>query len=118
MKTMVIKIGGDMNQDLKRVFKNPKAGKVNSHTLYLKNSEELYEILTPKRLELLRYLINNQSKKSTIGELADELNRKQEAISRDANLLNKYGLIKKTKDKQMVYLTSLYDSLNIELATA
>ena len=81
MEQLIIKIGGNMKSDIKKVFDNPKAARKNSHTLYLKNSQDLYEILSPKRLELLRYIINHQTRKKTIGELAEELKRKQEAIS-------------------------------------
>jgi predicted transcriptional regulator len=117
MKQLVIKIGGDMKGDIKQVFDNPKTAQKNSHTLYLKNSEDLYEILSPKRLELLRYIINHQIDKKTISELAEELERKQEAISRDANLLVKYNLIEKIREKQMVYLKAIYNSLQIRLAS-
>lgn len=117
MKRLIIKIGRNISKDLKAVYKNPSKAQPATHTLYLKDSEELYEILSPKRLELLRYIIEHQTEKKTISELAEELQRKQEAISRDANLLTKYNLIQKTKEKQMVYLKAIYNSLEIKLAT-
>jgi predicted transcriptional regulator len=116
MDNLIIKIGADKRKELKEVFEHPERAKKNTHTLFLDNSEDLYEILSPKRLELLRYIIKHQTEKKTISELADELKRKQEAISRDANLLTKYSLIEKIKEKQMVYLKALYKSLNIQLA--
>lgn len=118
MKQLIVKIGGDMGKELKGVFENPRKAKPGTHTLHLKNSEELYEILSPKRLELLTYIIKHQAEKNTISELADGLKRKQEAISRDANLLTKYSLIEKIKKRQMVYLKALYSSLEIKLAGA
>ena len=71
-----------------------------------------------KRKELKAVFDNPQkAEKQTISEIADELKRKQEAISRDANLLKKYNLIEKIKEKQMVYLKALYSSLDIQLAS-
>ncbi|MFA4907525.1 MAG: hypothetical protein WC602_04610 [archaeon] len=118
MAQLTIKIGGKLEKDLKKVFYNPKKGKPGSHTIHLKNPAELSEMLSPKRLALLRYIIRHQAEKKTIGELANELKRKQEAISRDANLLAKYSLVRKVKDRQTVYLKPLYRSLNIQLAGA
>lgn len=117
MRQLIIKIGGKMDKDLKQVFESPRKAKPNTHTLYLKNSEELYEILSPKRLELLRYILKHEAEKKTVSELAQKLKRKQEAISRDANLLAKYNLIQKIKEKQMVYLKALYRSLEIQLTS-
>jgi predicted transcriptional regulator len=114
---LVIKIGGKMLDDVERVFRDPgRNARPGTHTLYLKNSAELYDFLSPKRLELLRFIINSQAERKTIGELARGLKRKQEAVSRDAALLAKHELIKKVKEKQMVYLQALYDSLEIQLA--
>lgn len=118
MKQLTIKIGREMKEDLKEVFRNPSKASPNTHTLYLKNTKELNELLSPKRLELLIHIIKHQHKRKTISELARELERKQEAISRDANLLAKYSLIKKARERQMVYLKALYNSLEIKLAGA
>jgi len=116
MDNLIIKIGADKEKELKEVFEYPKKAKKNTHTLFLDNSEDLYEILSPKRLDLLRFIIKHQADKKTIGELAEELKRKQEAISRDANLLAKYNLVEKIKEKQKVYLKAIYKSLQIQLA--
>lgn len=118
MRQLIIKIGGDMKKDVRMAFSNPSRANPDSHTLYLKNSEELYEILSPRRLELLRYIIKHQTEHKTISEAAKELKRKQEAISRDACLLSRYALIEKVKEKQMIYLKALYDSLDIKLSGA
>ena len=119
MKTLVIKIGVNAREDLQQVFKNPKLNaKPNTHTLYLKDSKELYEILSPQRLELLRFITNHPNVEYTINELADKLNRRQEAISRDTIMLSKYNIIKKIKNKQKVYIKALYNSLDLKLAEA
>ena len=118
MKKLIIKIGSlkNMKDELTEVFNDPSKGKVGTHTLYLKHSKDLYEILSPQRLELLRYITRNPLEKNTISELAKKLERKQEAISRDATLLYGYKLIQKVKEKQKVYVKALYKSLDLELA--
>ena len=117
MEKLIIKIGSlnDMKNELQDVFKNPKKRKIGTHTLYLKNSKEINEILSPQRIELLQYITKNSSKDNTISELAKKLKRKQEAISRDTILLSKYNIIQKTKKKQKVYIKALYHSLNLNL---
>ena len=118
MDNLIIKIGADKKKELREVFEHPERSKKNTHTLFLDTSEDLYEILSPRRLELLRYVIKHQTERRTISEIADELKRKQEAVSRDATLLTKYNLIQKIKDNQRVYLEALYKSLNIQLSNA
>lgn len=120
MEKLIIKIGGDMLDEMREVFKDPRkaAPLAGTHTLYLKDSEQLYRILTPKRLELLRHIIKSQRERKTISELAHELGRKQEAVSRDANFLASHSLIKKVKERREVYLRALYSSLDIRLAGA
>lgn len=116
MKTLTIKIGGNPKQDIKSVFKNPKQnGRPSTNTLYLKNTKDLYEILSPQRMELLLYLTSHKEEQNTITGLAKKLNRRQEAISRDTIILQKRALIKKTKQKQKVYITPIYETLNLRL---
>ena len=116
MKSLIINIGGNLKADLKKAFENPKENIVlNSHSLYLKDTKELYEILSPQRMELLLYITNHSKEENTISELAEKLKRKQEAISRDAILLSKYNLIKKVKEKQKVYIKAIYNSLDLKL---
>ena len=115
MQKLIINIGGDMLKEIKEVFDDPSKLKPNTHTIFLKTSQDLYEMLSPKRLELLRYIIEHQKEKKSISELASELNRKQEAISRDSNVLTKYNLVQKIRDKKTIYLKALYGSLVINL---
>ncbi|MFH1390778.1 MAG: hypothetical protein ABIH20_00520 [Candidatus Diapherotrites archaeon] len=115
MKQLIIKIGVKMDDDLRKIYNDPKKGTPGSHTLYLKSAHELYELLSPKRIELLSFVIN-QSTKKTIGEISKKLKRKQEAISRDATILSKHELIQKSKEKQKTYLKPKYNSLQIQLA--
>jgi len=105
-----------MKKDLKEIYNDPRKGTPNSHTIYLKDAKELYELLSPKRIELLRYVINHQDEKKTITQISKKLKRKQEAISRDANILAKHSLLQKIKEKQAIFLKAVYSSLQIRLA--
>ena len=118
MEKLIIKIGDakDVKNELKEVFHNPTKGQKGTHTLYLKSSKDFYEILSPQRLDLLRYITANPLEKNTISELAKKLKRKQEAISRDTTLLCGYKMIQKTKEKQKVYVKAQYNSLDLKLA--
>lgn len=107
-----IKIGR-MDKDIKEIFEHPEKGHPGTHTLYLKTPKELYELLTPKRLELLMFTMQN--KKEAITSISKSLKRKQEAISRDASILEKYGIIKKTKDRKKTYLSPIYTGFEISL---
>jgi len=114
MEKLIIKIGKSMSKDLKEIYMHPEKGKPGTHTLYLKSAEELYELLSPKRIELLSFVIN-ESREKTISEISKNLKRKQEAVSRDANVLTKHGLIQKIRQKQAIKLKANYDSLQISL---
>ena len=118
MEKLIIKIGDakDVKSELREVFNDPTQGTKGTHTLYLKSSKDFYEILSPQRLDLLRYITGNPLEKNTISELAKKLERKQEAISRDATMLCGYKMIQKIKEKQKVYVKALYKSLDLELA--
>jgi len=117
MKKLVIKIGSDMKKDLKRAFENPgKYGEPGAVNYYLKDVKELAEVLSPKRLELLRQIIDHEAEKKPIGELAKDLGRKQEAISRDASFLATQQLVKKVKKKREVYLKAPFKTIEIRFA--
>ncbi len=49
-------------------------------------------------MELVSFVLSHGEKKS-VSVLAKELNRKQEAISRDAGILEKFSLVKKIQKK-------------------
>jgi len=116
MSKLIIKIGGSMMKDLKKSYCSPKKENANSHTLYLKDADAFGKILSPKRIELLLHIIAIQKQKRTLGEIAEELKRKQEAVSRDVNLLAEHGLIKKIKEGQKLYLKGAYTALEIQLS--
>ena len=115
MKQLIVKIGGSMEKDLEEIFNDPKKGIPNSHTIYLKTPYDLYEILSPKRIELLKYIIGHKAQNSSVTDISKKLKRKQEAISRDASLLQRHGFIKKIKKKKSTYFETNYGSIQITL---
>lgn len=103
-----------MLEDLRKVYYNPQSVKPGTHTVYLKNWSELMKLLSPKRLEMLSHIANGKWGDESVSEMSHALKRKQEAISRDAKILEKHGMVKKVKQKQMVYLKSMFDSIQIK----
>ena len=55
MKEIRIKIG-DMREDMKKVFKDPSKGNPGTHTIYVKNEQEMYNVLEPKTREGVRFI--------------------------------------------------------------
>ena len=119
---LTIIIGGDMDQDERDLFANP--GKVSlkqpENALYVDSYEQLYTILSPARLDLLRYLIQNKRlhRSKPVGQIAKELKRKQEAISRDLHYLQGLKYVDLKKEKQTVYATTELDDIAIQMQKA
>jgi len=113
---LTIIIGGDIDKDLKELFSDKYDPSYPLNTLYLKSFEELYELLSPKKLDFLRWLIEYKPKPcESVSGLAKKLGRKQEAISRDLKQLRKLGLITEKKDKQSVLVSVPFKKLVIEV---
>ena len=49
MKKLIIKIGVDMIDDLREIYKDPRKGVPNSYTIYLKDISELSFVLHDKK---------------------------------------------------------------------
>jgi len=117
--TLTILIVGDIESDYKELFsKKPLKEIVQSkNTLYLESYEQLDKLLSPKRIDLLRYLIEVQKadKPKSISDIAKALNRHQEAISRDINHLKNLGFVTLKRFKQTIYAFSLYSSIDIKV---
>lgn len=115
---ITIIIGGNADADLERLFSDDcDLSKEPQNVLYLKSFEQLHTLLSPKRLDLLRWLIEYKPKAGcqTVSGLAAGLKRKQEAISRDLKQLRKLGLIKEKKDKQSVLVSVPFKKMVIEV---
>ena len=116
MKKLRIKIGGSMDTDIKGIKLGVSKLEPGTHTHYVKNVEELCELLTPKKLEMLIDALNYYDKPRTIKEHSIKTRRKQEAVSRDATFLTKHSLIEKIRKGRTALLKAKYDTLEICLA--
>ena len=108
-------IGGDMDSDWEDLFSGKNIAQ-SKNVLYLDSFEELYEFLSPKRIHLLHHLMKYQSTSApkSISTIALELNRFQEAISKDLKYLTSTGLVEVKKQKQTVYAYPKYKEIVIK----
>ncbi|MBU0662688.1 MAG: helix-turn-helix domain-containing protein [Candidatus Diapherotrites archaeon] len=119
-KTLTIIIGGDMEADYDELlFSKKPLGEINQpkNALYLDSYAQLDKLLSPRRMDLLRHLMETQSKKKpkSVSQIARELNRKQEAISRDITRLKFMGMVVLKKVKQAVYAMPAYSGIDIKV---
>jgi predicted transcriptional regulator len=94
MNKMTIHVGGarDMGQRFADAFNRAAAGETVSerHITFL-SLEEMMSALTPKRLELLRYLRRNEA--TNIRKLAQALHRDYRRVHEDVKTLEASGII-------------------------
>ncbi len=117
-KKLVVFIGGDMEKDEKELLENPEKGvKQPKNALYLESYEQLNKMLSPKRMDLLWYLIEERKKgnEKSVTEIAKSLNRKQEAISRDLHYLKGLKLVDLKKESKKVFAFTELESINIQI---
>lgn len=119
IEPLTIVIGRDMDSDISEFFSGKPLSEVNKSKkmLYLDSFEELVELLSPKKLDLLRSLMNYHPNPCTesVSEIAEKLGRKQEAISRDLNCLKKLGLVKTVKNKQKIQASVPFKRIEIRI---
>jgi predicted transcriptional regulator len=97
-------VGGDMDKDDELLFAGKPEG-LPRNALYLDTFDELNNLLSPSKMELLRHLMLYQrsSMPKSISVIAKDTKRFQEAISKDIKHLRKLGLVEIVKEKQCVY---------------
>jgi predicted transcriptional regulator len=110
-------IGGNFSKD----FDDLLNGKIDLKTspknaIYLDNFAQLNKLLSPSKLDLLKYLVEvqNLNDPKSLSVIAYNLKRKKEAISRDIKQLNNLGLIVLKKVKQTIYAIPKYNSIEIK----
>ena len=115
--TLKIIIGGNFDKDLDNLLN----GKIDlekhpTNTIYLDSFAQLDKLLSPARLDLFKHLLKVQRTKNpdSLTQIARELRRKKESISRDIKQLNNTGLISLTKIKQTVYAIPKYKAIEIK----
>jgi predicted transcriptional regulator len=109
-------VGGDMDEDFEDLFSGKNIDQP-KNSLYLDSVEQLLDLLSPKKLSTLKFLIEYQSEKNpkSISQIAKENNRFQEALSKDIKHLEKNGFVTLTKDKQKVYASAKHSEIIIRI---
>jgi predicted transcriptional regulator len=115
--TLKIIIGGNFDKDLDNLLNwKIDLGKHSTNIIYLDSFAQLDKLLSPARLDLFKYLLKVQKTKNpeSLTQIAKELQRKKESISRDIKQLDNTGLISLTKVKQTVYAIPKYKAIEIK----
>ena len=112
MKQLIIKVGGDMNKDLREAWYDPTKRKPNTHTIYVKDASEAMELISPERINLLKQLMEYEPS-ACVSDLVEKTGRKQEAISRDLSILEKHGAIEKKRKGTKTFIEPKIDSIEI-----
>ena len=77
---------------METLVENPKLlNKLPDRMIFAPDYETLSKVISQKRIELLRAISKHEG--ITVGKLANLLNRKQEAVSRDLKTLKEMGII-------------------------
>ncbi|MFH0970575.1 MAG: hypothetical protein V1776_03895 [Candidatus Diapherotrites archaeon] len=116
---LTVIIGGGMDADDRELFTNPEKGmKQPRNVLYVKSFTQMERLLSAKKLDLLQYLIKikKSKKKKSVSIIANELERKQEAISLDLHKLAALHVIELKREGQSVYATTQFDGIEIQTA--
>jgi predicted transcriptional regulator len=113
MKQLIIKIGGDVNADIRACATNKTILRTGTRTIYVKDADEARSLLSPERINLLKHSLEcNPS--ACVSDLVKSTKRKQEAISRDLTHLESMGAIKKIKKGRHVFIEPQIDSIEIK----
>ncbi|MFA5931369.1 MAG: hypothetical protein WC821_03590 [archaeon] len=113
MKKIIIKIGGNMVEDMRNAWHNPDVLRNGTHTIYVKNAEQARNLLSPERINLLKQSIE-YSPRACVSDLVEKSGRKQSAISRDISGLEAMGAIKKHKKGRTVFIEPKINSIEIK----
>jgi len=109
-------IGGNPRKDLDDFFSGKSIDQPKD-VLYLDTFEQLHELLSPKKLDLLKWLMDLPKNHGpcSVSETAKKIKRKQEAVSRDLKQLKKLGLVELKKDKQKTIPVSKFRKIVIKI---
>lgn len=116
---LTIIIGGDEDADWKELFSGKPFNKIKQpkNALYLDTYEQLSELLSPARIDVLRFLMSDYKCECehSVSQTAKGLGRHQEAVSRDIAHLKKLGLVETKKSKQSTIALPKYAEIRIKI---
>lgn len=110
MGKLIVRLSSEMDSDIRKIA-NSKKENIAKNILYVRDAKQLSSILSSQRMLLLLTLYGEELDISTT---AKKLKRKQEAISRDATILESAGIIEKIKKGKKVYLKPKVKKIEIE----
>jgi predicted transcriptional regulator len=111
MDKLIIRHESRSDQDIRDLANKDIKTPDYQRILYVKDAKQLASILSSKRMSLLFDL----KKSKNVSELTKQTGRKQEAISRDATILESAGLITKTKKGRKTFLKTRVKKIEIDL---
>ena len=93
MKNIELRIGSvnDFSNAVKKELNSSSEGSSSKKIMYIQ-PKDVSKLLSAKRVKLMHEM-RRGGNKMNVSDLAEKLNRKQEAISRDLKILNKFGLV-------------------------
>lgn len=112
-RTVEIKIGGSMLDDIGRLKTKKGVEETASHTIYVKSIPHLCSILSARKLSLMAFIAEHAG--ANVGKISVGLNRKKEAVSRDLRILREAGLVKLKKKGRDVCPEVACDYLKIPI---
>ena len=111
MRVREVEIKFGSLEDMKREILESE-GK-DKNVIYIPDAKVFSKLFSPKRIELLRAIKNNPE--LGVGELAELLGRKQEAVSRDISFLKAWGIIETGYENRKVLAKSVPGKVVIEI---
>ena len=113
-KILEFRFGRDFAKDMGNIIDHPKIlDSEPRRVIYFESMDVFHSIVTPSRLKLLQVL--KQKPKLTINELAAEVHRPREAVSRDLHKLEFHSIVKLIKQGKSVRVNLDIDELAIPL---
>ena len=83
------------------------------HVVNFQDASRLQRVLTPRRLELIRSLLEGSA--DSIRDLADRLDRDVRQVHDDVDLLNEYGIVRFHEDGTAKGPFIPYETISIEV---
>lgn len=113
---VIVRIGIDAHKkDLKYLSESKNVRNFPSNVIYFDSFGQLFSVLTEKKMELVDFISKHTGK--NVKQISFEVDRKEEAVSRDLHQLNSIGLVDFEKKGKEVYPKVKFEELVIPFKT-
>lgn len=102
---------GDLKDSVKAIERGEG---VNQHVLNFESPDLFRKLLTPKRLEMIQWLMENDRPES-IRDLARKLDRGKGEVHDDLDILEQYGIVYYKQEGQAKQPFIPYDEIDIDI---